>query len=228
MRDTRFSFRLFMVLLPVAFSDQPAQAEVAAARHEAQQTSVVPKAFVLDGDSITDGYGVTPTYPDHIAEITGSQVINLGVSGRTLAQMAASFDSRGVAALSDDRHRNTLVLLGGINDILHDTATTPETLRRQLLDYARKSQSAGFRLIIVTLLPVEGLTQHREAIRAAHNQWIQTNWHTFADALADAASEPALSDPSDRRHYSDGLHLTAEGLRVLADVVLKAATLPPS
>ena len=227
-----WSVCLILLFLPVALYVQTVRAEVAALLsapplpQDAQRVPVAPKGFVLDGDSITDGYGVTPAYPDHLATMTGLQAVNLGVSGRTLAQMADTFGSRGVAELFDEGQRDTLVLLGGINDMLHDPATTPETLQRQLLDYAAKSREAGFRLVVVTLLPVDGLPPQLEFIRASHNRWIGANWPTFADALADAASEPSLSDPSDSRHYSDGLHLTAEGLRVLATVVQNAAWFP--
>lgn len=213
----------------LAFAPYPASADTAAALslpQGAALVSVVPKGFVLDGDSITDGYGVTPTYPDHLAALSGAGVVNLGVSGRTLAEMAGRFDSRGVADLYDAGQHDTLVILGGINDILHDTDTKPETLQRLLLDYSRKARTAGFRVVVVTLLPVDNLPPAQEATRAAHNVWIRANWPDFADWLADAALEPRLSVPSDSRYYFDGLHLTADGLRVLAEVIHKA-TLPP-
>lgn len=189
-------------------------------------TAFTPSGFVLDGDSITNGYGATPTYPDHLAAITGKNTVNLGVSGRTLADMAATFESRGVADLHDKALTDTLVILGGINDILHDAATTPATLQRLLLAYCHKARAAGFRVIVVTLLPVDGLPPQREAIRTAHNAWIRETWPTFADALADAALAPPLSAPADRRYYSDGLHLTPKGLRALADVIQNAPPVP--
>lgn len=208
-----------MTLTPLLFAAQDAG-------HRLNGTAVMsgaPKGFVVDGDSITDGYGVSPTYPDNLAAMTGTSVINLGVSGRTLTEMTETFDSRGVADFHDARTNGTLVILGGINDILHDAKTTPETLRHLLREYCRKARVAGFRVIVVTLLPVRGLPPQREAIRIAHNDWIRTNWPTFADALADAELAPELSVPSDRQFYSDGLHLTAGGLRVLAGVIKNAS-----
>lgn len=185
-----------------------------------------PAGFVLDGDSLTDGYGVTPTYPALLAASTGLGATNLGESGRTLREMNEKFASRNVARFHDATYRDTLVILGGINDILNEESTTTQSLRESLEAYCSQARAAGFRVVVVTLPGVAGLPAGREAIRAAHNDWLRGNWRSIADALADAAMVPELSVPTDARYFSDGLHLTPAGMGLLAETVQRAAGAP--
>lgn len=185
-----------------------------------------PAGFVLDGDSITDGYGVTPTYPDILAATTGLTATNLGKSGRTLREMNETFRSRNVARLHHASYRDTLVILGGINDILNEDGTTAQSLRDNLEAYCAQARAAGFRVVVVTMPGVAGLPAEKETVRAAHNEWLRGNWRSVADALADAAMVPELSAPTDKRYFTDGLHLTPAGMRILAATVQRAAGVP--
>jgi lysophospholipase L1-like esterase len=187
---------------------------------------ITPSGFVLDGDSITDGYGVTPTYPTLLAAATGLGATNLGQSGRTLREMNETFDTRNVAQFHHATYRDTLVILGGINDIMNDEGTTTQSLQESLEAYCAQARAAGFRVIVVTLPGVAGLSAAKEAIRVGHNDWLRNNWRSLADALADAAMVPELSVPTDSRYFSDGLHLSPAGMEVLAETVQRAAGAP--
>jgi lysophospholipase L1-like esterase len=185
-----------------------------------------PAGFVLDGDSITDGYGLTPTYPTRLAAATGLGATNLGQSGRALREMNDTFDSRNVARFYHATYRDTLVILGGINDIMNEEGTTAQSLRNSLEAYCAQARAAGFRVTVVTLPGVAGLSAAKEAIRVGHNDWLRNDWRSVADALADAASVPELSVPTDARYFSDGLRLTPAGMHVLAQTVQHAVGAP--
>ncbi|MFN4062324.1 MAG: SGNH/GDSL hydrolase family protein [Paracoccus hibiscisoli] len=198
-----------------------------------QASMVTTPGFVLDGDSITEGYGVSPSYPTQLGAITGLPLTNLGVSGRTLATMDSTFASRGVAAQFNATGRNTLVILGGINDIMNTGGITLAALQASMTSYLGKARAAGFKVLVGVLPPVANFTTARETLRTGFNDWIKANAATLADGFIDFPAVPGLGDPTDLYFYLDGLHPSkrgyariAEAVRVAAGAALVADTTP--
>lgn len=175
--------------------------------------------YVLDGDSITNGYGVTPTYPTQLATNTGLTTQNLGVSGRALQEMRNTFGSRGVGALFNATNRNTLVILGGINDIMNTAGMTAATLQTLITEYCAFARAAGFRVFVGTIGPVSGLEAAKETMRTTHNAWLRANFAGISNGLVDFAQLSELTNPANATYYTDGLHLTAAGYGVMAEAV---------
>ena len=185
--------------------------------------TVAPLGYVLDGDSLTDGYGVSPSYPSQLATITGLPITNLGVSGRRLSEMDSSWTSRNVAALYNASGRNTLVVLGGANDLIHNSVLTAENLQAWMTSYVGKAKAAGFRVLVGTIPPANDYTGGRETLRTGFNAWIRSNASALGYTVADFAAIPSLANTFNATYYTDGLHLTAAGYGLLAEAVRVAS-----
>ncbi|MFN4061571.1 MAG: SGNH/GDSL hydrolase family protein [Paracoccus hibiscisoli] len=228
---------------PVVLRGGPLPDSVAIATIEAIVTARVAAAdpaatiatlgYVLDGDSLTEGYGVAPSYPTQLGTITGLPFTNLGVSGRTLATMDSTFASRGIAAQFNAAGRNTLVILGGINDIMNTAGITLAALQASMTSYLGKARAAGFKVLVGLLPPVAGFTTARETLRSGFNDWIRANAATLADGVVDLPAMADLGDPANLYFYLDGLHPTkrghariAEAVRVATGAALVSDTMP--
>ena len=92
-------------------------AALAACGKKAPKHSALPRgsAVLALGDSLTYGYGATPTesYPARLAELTGWTVTNGGVSGDTSAQALARLPE----LLREHTPRLVIISIGG-NDFL--------------------------------------------------------------------------------------------------------------
>lgn len=112
------------------------------------KTQPVPSgASVLAlGDSLTAGVGTTPpsAFPALLAERTGWNVVNAGISGHTSAQALAR-----LPALLDEHHP-TLVIVGiGGNDFLQ---RQPEKGTRANLEaIVRQCQQAGAQVLLIAM-----------------------------------------------------------------------------
>jgi len=184
---------------------------------------VATLGYVLDGDSITEGYGVTPSYPSQLATITGLPMTNLGVSGRTLAEMDSTFASRNVPTQYSSSGRNTLVILGGINDIMNTSGITETALRNSMTSYINKAKAAGYKVLVGTLLRVANFTTARETLRVGFNNWIRSNASNLEYTVVDFEAISEFSDPLNTVYFTDGLHLTRRGFNLLASAVRVAS-----
>lgn len=124
------------------------------------------------------------------------------------------------------------VLLAGGNDLAQDT--TAAAIHANIQTWCAGRQAAGFRVVVCTLTPLTadacpdgagGFTD-RETKRQAVNTLIQANWASYADALADVASNANIGDPGDNTDLTyyqvDQIHLNWLGKEVLADIVSTA------
>jgi len=127
-----------LVILVMAFALLSA---CSSAKLPALQQGDVVVAF---GDSLTEGYGVKPneSYPTVLAELSGFEVINAGVSGETTAQ--------GIERLPEvmEQHKPKLViLLEGGNDVLRKV---PEAqIEANLRTMISRIQKSGAAVILV-------------------------------------------------------------------------------
>jgi lysophospholipase L1-like esterase len=202
-------------------------------------------SIVAFGDSITDGYAITPdlhrAWPALLAQRLQADpatarlgVINMGISGnRVLRELVGSsaltrFD-RDVLARGGVEW---MLLLEGINDINFTALpgvpvsqqTTAEELIEGLSQLVTRAHARGIKVMGGTLLPMGGLWLHNpntEALRQAVNAWIRTG-DNF-DAVVDF--DALMRDPAnpERLHpdfdSGDFIHPNDAGAAAMAEAI---------
>ncbi|WP_343684343.1 SGNH/GDSL hydrolase family protein [Asticcacaulis sp.] len=177
------------------------------------------QALVAFGDSITDGYGITPdqgrTWPDLLSQRLRAariplSVVNAGISGNRLLNHGtwARFGTGALARFDRDvlaqPNVAAVVLLIGINDLGH--AGGPDSpgyaalddLKMGLSQIAARAQAHGIRTYAATLTPFKGTTfkdyynDEKETRRVALNTWLRRS--DVFDGLFDF--DKALEDPA--------------------------------
>jgi len=215
------AMRLVGVVAANGFHDDATQSRVMRYlrdHHEAQPTKV---NLICDGNSLTFGTGSTAgnDYPSQLRTLLGSGywVTNVGVGGKTTAQMIS-----GGAATVDTRQdswnpRNWLIAWEGTNQLPVSTAEESYDL---LVQYCQERRAAGANKIIVgTMLPADGRS---EVERQEYNDLIRTNWDSFADAFADVGDDPTIGQTGDNLNLTyynaDKVHMTDAGYAVVAGI----------
>jgi len=190
-----------------------------------------PGEIVADGDSLTFGYALAnpaDSYPSQLDALLPAAwtVFNTGISGQTCADMqAARSDVDSKLGLIAGSQVN--ICWGGTNDIYgHADAAT---VQARIQAYCNASRTAGWRVIVLTLLPrnlVAGAPitgAEHAAIRTAANTWLRANWASFANAIVDVGGDSRIGIEgcqNDLTYYqADGTHLTAAGYAVVASLV---------
>ena len=178
--------------------------------------------YTADGDSLTEGTGETRSYPVRMAAMSALSVTNTGTGGQTLTSMDTSY-AADVAPTYNASTKNTLVLLGGINDLI-TSGNTAVQIQGYMTSYAAKAIATGWRFFPCTLLPATvaaGLSAGQNTERLAFNTWLLANYVSLgAKAVIDLAAIPELADPSITSVYRDGLHTTDYGATLVAAKVI--------
>lgn len=205
----------------------PAEMSVLFAYSHATYKSLVAKPYanvVCTGDSITAGNGAMfHNYPalldaGILAAAKTAWVKNMGVPGRTIADMLSNHSAED-AQYDGSYSRNILMVWAGSNDL--NAGTTPAVIYADTVSYCQALRAVGYRVAVCTTLPRIG---GAEANRLALNALIVVNWPTFADALADVASNPIMgANPPNASYYADGVHPNAAGYDLLAPYLNGAA-----
>ena len=176
---------------------------LAACGREAPRLAAIPGgATVLAlGDSLTAGVGATASesWPTLLAEASGWQLINAGVSGDTAPQAL----ERLPALLAEHAPALVIVSIGG-NDMLRRADAAG--IRATIADICRRAQSAGAQVVLV------GVPQPTLLSAAAGRLRDHPLYAELADELklplyAGGWSE-VLSDPALR---ADTIHANAAG-----------------
>lgn len=144
---------------------------------------------------------------------------NAALPGRT---MAAGFAYRNedLFAGSSGMASKVLIIQQGTNDL----STFPATaawLYDLATRFVRAGQSAGFRVILNSVLPRRdaGWTPAMERQRILYNNLVRRNG-ARAQLVNDLASSALIgdsTDPSRSSYYVDGLHLSLDGATAVAD-----------
>jgi acyl-CoA hydrolase len=184
-------------------------------RGEAPRAQAVPAgARVLAlGDSLTFGTGATPdtAYPAVLAQLTGWQVVNAGVSGDTSAQAS----QRLPALLAEHQPKLLLVSIGG-NDLLRrlPEADTREHIRR----IVQAGRDAGAQVLLIAVpKPSAGaaflgsLTDHAMYGELAESLGVPLQRQGWSEVLSDDALR------------SDRIHANAAGYAQMARSVKATA-----
>ncbi|WP_432698390.1 arylesterase [Marinobacterium sp. YM272] len=155
------------------------------------------------GDSLTAGYGVNKaqSYPSVLANISGREVINAGISGEET--------SEGVHRLGQllERERPALLILfEGGNDILRN-----RDLSRTKANLAQMIEQAQNEDVDVLLIGVPQKSLFSSAAPLYGELAEQYGVAYLDGAVADLLREPA--------YKSDQVHFNAEGYRRLAELI---------
>jgi acyl-CoA thioesterase-1 len=178
--------------------------------------------IVTFGDSLTAGYqsvtrenptGEATPYGRFLQEFLGSsaKVAVRGVNGEMTGEMLLRLE-RDVVALRPDY----AVILGGTNDL--GWGVPPDEVAQNLVTVYKRLQGKGVRPVAVTVPSIRGvdsLIPHRRTLNHLIVDYCRMESQPFID-LFSATAEPGTLRLAG--HYSnDGLHLTTEGYRLMAE-----------
>ena len=153
------------------------------------------------GDSLTAGVGtaVEQSYPSVLAQLSGRNVINAGVSGETTSQGLQRFSK-----LLDQHSPHLIILLEGGNDILRN-----QTFASTKSNLATMISEARTRQIPVLLLgvPEKNLFSSSAAV---YSELAEEHDVMFIKSLVSDLLRTS-------RYKSDPVHLNAEGYRAMAE-----------
>ncbi|WP_027853895.1 arylesterase [Marinobacterium litorale] len=153
------------------------------------------------GDSLTEGYGVAPgqSYPVQLAQITGLEVINAGVSGEET--------SEGLARLEQVLQREApqlVLLLEGGNDILRNRNAAQ--IRENLAQMIEQIRASGAQVVLIGV-PEKNLFS---SVAPVYRELAEQYDLVFIDTLIADLLRTA-------RYKSDQVHFNALGYRALAE-----------
>jgi lysophospholipase L1-like esterase len=202
-------------------------------------------AIVAFGDSITDGFGISPNSDQRWPDILAARLqddpatrhlamLNHGISGNRV--LSEGFGPSALARFERDVLGQPgvkfMILLEGVNDLGMLGTATPAARRALLANiiagYGRmiaRARARGIKVIGATILPFAG-SEYRpgaaaEADRQALNAWIRAPGHFDAVVDFDAVMRDPAVQTRLRRAYDsgDGLHPSAAGYRAMAEAV---------
>ena len=189
--------------------------------------------IICMGDSITYGHGLTDLsrrWSDLTAARTGHTLINLGVNGDTTGGMLSRCQTQVFPQTP-----NAMVLLGGINDI--NLTGDYRFAKVNMTAILQQAAAIGLPVIVGIPLPVvpedmaflnwdndRNLAKSVEECQQ-YAQWLQALCTHKGMPVADFRSPFLQSDGTVRRElFQDGLHPTAAGHALMADVLCRVLT----
>lgn len=181
--------------------------------------------IITHGDSLTAHQIPSAVcWPVQLQRQTTKPVRNPAKSGYRVDQLITLYSS-DVAPLYNSATFNTLVFLGGTNDLIQGADAA--TIQSRLTTYWQNAKTTGFKLVACTIPALGNVAAGIETIRQNVNTWIRANALTYADKLADLAANSKLSNPNDTTYYqSDKLHYTTAGSTAELEVIFPLLGLP--
>ena len=181
-------------------------------------TAAQPGRVVFFGDSITEGWKLSQSFP-------GKPYVNRGISGQTTPQMLLRMFADVI-----ELKPAALVLLAGTNDIAGNTGPTTLTqIGHNVQAMTELAQARGIKVILCTVVPVSDYTPTKQTVRRPPadilrlNAWIKDYAAKSKAVVADYYS--ALVDEKGmlRQGFADdGLHPNAKGYARIAPVAAAA------
>lgn len=184
--------------------------------------------IVCEGDSLTAqdtaGQATQNKYwPNQMAALYSDNrmvsVVNAAVSGEQLQNMIAQAAAQVDAAFDARKGVQVCTIWAGTNDI-RVGARTGAQVYADLLTYCAARRSAGFKVIVITMLPRGNFVGGEAAERLAFNASVKANWATFCDALVDTTADSRLQSSADTTYFNaDTIHLNNTGYALIAAAV---------
>ncbi|HTQ58389.1 MAG TPA: SGNH/GDSL hydrolase family protein [Bryobacteraceae bacterium] len=169
---------------------------------------------VFLGDSITDGWRLTQSFP-------GKPYVNRGISGQTTPQMLVRMYPDVI-----DLKPAALIILAGTNDIAGNTG--PETatmIEENLRAMTELAQAHGIKVILCSLTPVSDYTRFKQTVNRPPadilkiNAWLREyagQVHAgFADYYAAVVDDKGMFRDG---CSGDGLHPNGKGYELMAPI----------
>lgn len=182
--------------------------------------------IVTHGDSLTaHQIANAMCWPTQLQRQTTKKVKNAAKSGYRVDQLNTLYDT-DVGPLYNSASYNTLIFLGGTNDIIQGADAS--TIQTRLGAYWTKVKSAGWKLVGATIPAMGNIDAGKETIRQTVNTWIKANYASYGvDQLADLAANAKLSNSNDTTYYqSDKLHFTTAGSTAELETIFPLLGLP--
>lgn len=184
--------------------------------------------LICDGDSLTWRSPTNLTYPQQLLSglVDRPIMFNFGVAGQGVNNMASDAATQ-IDPVATTAAVRVLVAWGGTNDLGPTGGGSLSGLETAITNYCNARRAAGFKVVVVTLLPRgDGTPATQETARAAYNVWLRANYTTFADGLADVGADPTIGAAgaySNTTYYDpDTVHLTDAGYGIVASIVRPA------
>lgn len=169
--------------------------------------------LVIEGDSISAGYTATANRDWVTQSQFEAMEHNYSLGGRTAQTMRS--EARATAIYNGSK-RNILVIFCGTNDLFG--GRTGAQAWSDISTYATARRAQGYRVVLVGMLPRNGLETQRQALNSA----MRTNWATCADAFADVETLPmgaAGANNSTVNYDPDTVHPNLAGHTQLANLI---------
>lgn len=170
--------------------------------------------IVFIGDSITQGWSeAMPAF------FEGRPYIERGIGGQTTPQMLLRFRADVVAL-----EPAAVVILAGTNDIAGNTGpASNEMIEANIASMAEIAAANDIRVILASILPAESYSWAPDVEPAfriiAINRWIrdyaEANSHVWLDFYSAMVNDRGGLE---ERYTTDGVHVTAEGYALMAEL----------
>jgi len=187
----------------------------------------IGKPTTADGLHVyTIGNSITVLWGAYLATPTGAYwtLHNVGVNGNTTTQMQARF----AFDVTDAGICDTVVIMGGVNDVINGVAAGDIETNLQAMYTA--AHNAGAKVIACTITPFKGhasWTSGKQTVLDTVNTWI-ANTATNVDVVVDTYTlmeDPATADTYLPAYDSgDYLHPGTDGSDAISDAVYAATT----
>lgn len=190
----------------------------------------------VSGDSIAQGFGLPTSaysYPflmQPSVEALGPKMrlLNGAVSGYTVAQCQALFNSTIAPLYSAARSRNVLMVQCATNSMAFGSLTAAQVLA-QYYALCDQAKAQGWRVIACTVLPRTdgGIRGTFEADRLTFNADVVANFGAHARGLCrfdTVAGMSTVGDTTGPNYSADHVHPNATGAALLAPTYLAAIT----
>ena len=191
-----------------------------------------PGVVVWDGGSIMAGNGADRGYEFPVQTLAVVPRVCRSfvsyTSGARIADMLADAPNEVDARYDARADLNLCLLLAGGGDFRdgRDAASLYAAVRT----YCLERRAAGFRVIVLTVLPSDRSATF-DALRLAYDAMLRDGWAEFADGLADIAADPRIGetgDELDRQFYNpDARHPNNAGNAVMAAVTAPVVSAQP-
>ena len=189
--------------------------------------------LVWDGDSISSGYTNATANDARFNSPAYLLRTNLGndwdihnrawAGGNTTSGQAKDRVSPAVDGIdpifnaSYYTGRQICVIFVGTNDIALGTATA--TIQSRIQEYCDDRQTAGWEVIVCNIIPRQSFTTGQETSRQAINSWLDSNYDSFADHLADMDGAVDWTDSSYATYLPDGTHPNELGVSIIESTI---------
>jgi hypothetical protein len=185
--------------------------------------------IVCDGNSITAGHmtAVPYSWPNIVQSrfMYRHTWVNEGIPSIQTPTLTAQAPGVIDPQLNKAKFRHNIVVFWEISNHLSLGAVDATTAYNAAADYCRARRAAGWKVVILTVLPRQN-DGNFETRRQAVNASIRANWTGFADALADVGSDSVIAANAactlDTNYYPDQIHLTRRGQEIVSEYIYRA------